>query len=164
MNPPIRTFRGDRIEAPASPGPRDREAGFTLLEALVATLIMAIAVVGLLSAISTSLGNAARLTEHDQISSLSRRKMEDLLAAPMPLGQTLAGRFSPAESGGLEAGWSAVVYPFEGNMAGMGDAVLDRLVLEVWWISDGKRRTVELETYRARRVLNSADLERYPRG
>lgn len=153
------TFR----DAP-SPRIRRREAGFTLLEALVATLIMAIAVVGLLSAISTSLGNAAKLSERDQISLLSKRKMEDLLVAPMPLGQPLTGQFSPAETGGLEAGWSAVVYPFEGNSAGVSDSVLDRLVLEVWWTSDGKRRTLELETYRARRVLDPAELGRYPRG
>lgn len=143
---------------------RNRESGFTLLEALVATLIMAIAVVGLLSAISTSLGNAAKLSEHDQISLLSKRKLEDLLAAPMPLGQPLTGQFSPAETGGLEAGWSAVVSPFEGNMAGVSDSVLDRLVLEVWWMSDGQRRTLELETYRARRVQDAAELGRYPRG
>lgn len=141
-----------------------RQAGFTLLEALVATLIMAIAVVGLLSAISTSLGNAARLSEHDQISLLAKRKMEDLLAATLPLGQPLTGQFSAAEAGGLAAGWSAVVYPFEGNAAGIGDAVLDRVVLEVWWMSDGKRRTLELETYRARRVGDAAELSRYPHG
>lgn len=164
MNPQATASHRFRIPISAPPLTCRREAGFTLLEALVATLIMAIAVVGLLSAISTSLGNAARLTEHDRISSLSERKMEDLLAAPMPLGQTLSGQFTPAESGGLEAGWSAVVYPFEGNAAGAGDAVLDRLVLEVWWMSDGKRRTVELETYRARRVQDSAELDRYPRG
>lgn len=159
-----RTFRSERLRATPPPRARGRQAGFTLLEALVATLIMAIAVVGLLSAISTSLGNAARLSEHDRISLLSKRKMEDLLAAPMPLGQPLAGQFAPAESGGLEAGWSAVVYPFEGNTAGVSDSVLDRLVLEVWWMSDGKRRAIELETYRARRVQDSAELDRYPRG
>ena len=103
MNPRAKASQRFRIRIAAPPRVR-REAGFTLLEALVATLIMAIAVVGLLSAISTSLGNAARLTEHDRISSLSERKMEDLLAAPMPLGQPLSGQFTPAESGGLQAG------------------------------------------------------------
>lgn len=163
MKPSARTIRNFPHRA-APVHTRAPESGFTLLEALVATLIMAIAVVGLLSAISTSLANAARLSEHDQISLLSKRKMEDLLAAPMPLGQPLTGQFAPAETGGLEAGWSAVVYPFEGNMAAVSDSVLDRLVLEVWWMSDGKRRTLELETFRARRVQDPAELGRYPRG
>ncbi len=154
-----------RHATPRSTRPsRGRAAGFTLLEALVATLIMAIAVVGLLSAISTSLGNAARLSEHDQISLLAKRKMEDVLAASLPLGQPLTGQFSPAESGGLTAGWSAVVYPFERNIAGVGDAVLDRIVLEVWWTSGGKRRTLELETYRARRARDASEMDRYPHG
>ncbi|MDZ7636714.1 MAG: prepilin-type N-terminal cleavage/methylation domain-containing protein [Bryobacterales bacterium] len=149
---------------PASRGKRPAQAGFTLLEALVATLIMAIAVVGLLSAISTSLGNAARLSEHDQISLLAKRKMEDLLVAPMPLGQPFSGQFAPAEAAGREAGWSAVVYPFEGNAVGQSDAVLDRMVLEVWWNSNGKRRTLQLETFRARRLLDAGQIGRYPRG
>lgn len=140
------------------------QAGFTLLEALVATLVMAIAVVGLLSAMSTSLGNAARLSEYDQISLLAKRKMEDLMAAPMPLGQPLTGRFSPAEAGSLRVDWTAVAYPFEGNIAGISDSVLDRVVLEITWQSDGKPRTLQLETYRARRVLDAAELGRYPRG
>jgi type II secretion system protein I len=37
--------------------------GFTLLEVLVATVIMATAVIALLSNLSTSLNNAARLTD-----------------------------------------------------------------------------------------------------
>ncbi len=141
-----------------------RQHGFTLLEALVATLVMAIAVVGLLSAISTSLGNASRLTEYDQISMLGKRKMEDLLAAPMPLGVPLSGQFPPSESGGLEAGWTAVAEPFEANEAGTSGGVLDRLVLEMWWRQDGVRRTLELETFRARRPLNFEEASRYPHG
>jgi prepilin-type N-terminal cleavage/methylation domain-containing protein len=39
-----------------------KRAGFTLLEMMVATVIMGIAVVGLLSGISSSMRNAAKLT------------------------------------------------------------------------------------------------------
>jgi general secretion pathway protein I len=144
--------------------PQGQQAGFTLLEALVATMVMAIAVVGLLSAMSTSLGNAARLSEYDQISLLAKRKLEDLLAAPMPLGLPITGRFSRAEVGDLQVEWSAVAYPFEGNVNGVSDAVLDRVVLEIRWRSDGKPRSLQLETYRARRIQDPAELGRYPRG
>ena len=46
--------------------------GFTLLEVLIATLIMGVAVVGLLSAISTSMRSAARLTDYDRVAILAR--------------------------------------------------------------------------------------------
>ena len=53
--------------------------GFTLLEVLVATVIMAIAVSGVLAALSTSVRNATRLTDRDRASVFARRKMEELL-------------------------------------------------------------------------------------
>ena len=54
--------------------------GFTLLEVMVATTIMGIAVVTLLSALSTSVRNATRLTDYDRAVLLARAKMDALLA------------------------------------------------------------------------------------
>ena len=48
---------------------------------MVATVIMAIAVTGLMSAISTSLRNAARLTDYDRAALFGRQKMDELLIA-----------------------------------------------------------------------------------
>ena len=56
--------------------------GFTLLEVLVATAIMAIAVTGLLTSLSTSLRNAARVTSVDRATLLARQKMDELLSEP----------------------------------------------------------------------------------
>ncbi len=53
--------------------------GFTLLEMLVATAIMGIAVVALLANISTSMQNASRLTDYDRAALLAKRKMDELL-------------------------------------------------------------------------------------
>lgn len=141
-----------------------RSAGFTLLEVMVAGLVMAIAVVGLLSAISTSLNNASRLGDHDHAALLARRQMEQLLTMPLVPGQAYGGVFPPAQSGDLRAGWQAVVEPFEGNAFGMSNGVLNRIVLEVWWERGGQRRTMQVETLRAVVPMNPGDIERYPRG
>ena len=53
--------------------------GFTLLEVLVATTIMAVAVVTLLGGISTSMRNASRLTGYDQAVMRARSKMDELI-------------------------------------------------------------------------------------
>lgn len=130
---------------------------------MVATLIMAIAVVGLLSNISTSLNTASRLADHDQAALLARRQMEQLLAMPLVSGRPYAGQFPRLNQGDLEAGWTAVVQPFEASLTDNG-AVLDRIVLEVWWVRNGQRRTMQVETLRAVRPTDFESLSRYPRG
>jgi general secretion pathway protein I len=127
-----------------------RSRGFTLLEMLVATLIMGIAVVGLLSNISTSLRNASRLTDYDRAAVLARQKMDELLIdRRLPLGMPLEGAFDRAITGGVESGWRAQATPFESlPNAGPGSDVLERIELEIWWASAGKRRTLNLEGFR----------------
>jgi general secretion pathway protein I len=125
--------------------------GFTLLEMLVATLIMGMAVVGLLSSISASVNNAARLTEYDRAALLAREKMDELLLTTgLPKLQPIEGMFSPAATGGVEAGWRARVETFEAppNPA-PGIPVLERIQLEVWWRSGAHRRSLELEGFRS---------------
>jgi general secretion pathway protein I len=124
--------------------------GFTLLEMLVATLIMGIAVVGLLANISASLGNATRLTAYDRAALLARQKMDEmLLDQHLPKFVPLEGGFDPALTGGAEAGWRAQITPFEVPPAARpGTEILERLELEIWWMSGGKRRTLALEGFR----------------
>jgi len=124
--------------------------GFTLLEMMVATVIMGIAVVGLLSGISTSMRNAARLTDYDRAVMLARTRMDELLLdRRLPLITPVEGRFDPALAGGIEGGWRARLTPFEmpPNPA-PGTVVLQRLELEIWWMSGGQRRTFALDGYR----------------
>lgn len=108
---------------------RKGQAGFTLLEAMVATTIMAIAVVGLLSNISTSLNTASRLADYDQAAMLAKRQMEQLQSMPLQAGQMYSGTFPRMDADDLEGGWVARVEPFEASPMGAG-AVLDRIVLE----------------------------------
>lgn len=135
--------------------------GFTLLEVLVATAIMAIAVTTAVSALRTSLRNADRQMELDKVGNLARRKMDDLLAERLnPRCQSFGGVFPVAYTGGVEAGWTAIVTPYETAVLppGPGAAALERIQLEIWWKTLTGRKTMRLEAYR-RTVLTPDDAE-----
>lgn len=124
--------------------------GFTLLEVMVATLIMGVAVVGLLSAISQSLRNADRVIDHDRVALLARSKMDDLLLNyQLPKGTVIQGEFDPVLLGGKEGGWRAKITPFEMPPRNAPTAdFLERIELEIWWKFGDGRRTFNLEGFR----------------
>jgi prepilin-type N-terminal cleavage/methylation domain-containing protein len=121
-----------------------KSRGFTLLEMVVATALMSITVVGLLSLLSVVLSNASRVKNYDQAAMLARTKMNDLLVlTPLPMGQPLAGQFDD------NSGWKAVVTPFERwPDSPPGSFQLVRVDLEIWWMDRGERRSVNLEGFR----------------
>lgn len=136
--------------------------GFTLLEVLVATLIMGIAISGLLSGLANSTRNAARLSEYDRATLLAKSKMDELLVDhTLPRKTPLSGVFDPAQIGPVTAGWNATITPFEkAPGAGAGKWVVDRVELEIWWMSGNPsnptRRAFTLEGFR-RSLLNAGD-------
>jgi general secretion pathway protein I len=134
--------------------PAAREGGFTLLEMIVATLIMAIAVTGLLSGISGATRNAARVREYDHVAQLAREQMNRLLTDyTLPASGTAGSNFDPALTGGMEAGWSArtsVAAPPPNDMP--GELYLQRIELNIWWMSGGNRRSVMLEGFRRNKL------------
>jgi general secretion pathway protein I len=137
-----------------------QQRGFTLLEMLVATLIMGIAVIGLMAEITASMRNASRVTNRDRAALLARSKMDELLADPtLPLDTPVQGPFDRSLTGGVEGGWTARLTRFEmpPNPA-PGQQSLDRLTLEIWWIANGERRTFALGGYRAH-ILRQEDLQ-----
>ena len=127
------------------------QRGFTLLEVMVATLIMGVAVVGLMSGISQSLRNADRVTDYDRAALLARSKMDDLLLNyQLPKGTVLSGEFDPVMLGGKQGGWRAKITTFDAQpKPGPGAELLERVELEIWWqTAVGDRRRFNLEGFR----------------
>lgn len=137
-----------------------KQRGFTLLEVMVAMLIMGIAVVGLMAAITASMRNATRVTNRDRAALLARSKMDELLLdSHFPFGTIVRGDFDPSLTGGVEGGWSARLTRFEMPPAPVaGDQSLDRMELEIWWTASGERRTFALIGYRTD-ILHPEDLQ-----
>jgi len=134
---------------------KSHRSGFTLLEVLVATVIMGVAVAGLLVGLAQSVKNASRLAEYDRAVMLARTKMNDLiLDVNLPFDGGVDGGFDAEQAGGLESGWKAVLKPYDVPPdAGPGTVVLQEIDLEVWWEpTSGSRRTMHLASYRPTRI------------
>jgi general secretion pathway protein I len=123
--------------------------GFTLLEVLVATTIMGIAVGTLMSALSTSLRHASRVTERDRAALVARRVLDDLMVqSSLPYGRVMEGQLDPVQTG-MQGGWRATVEPFETGPAGFGgDRLVERIAVEVYWRSGASPRRLSLEGFR----------------
>ncbi len=124
--------------------------GFTLLEVLVATAIMGVAVAGLLNTISAAAHNASRLTQYDRAVLLARSKMDELLAEPnLARNAPLGGEFDAVRTGGALCSWRAVITPFE-SIPGTapGYWVVDRIELEIVWTDGSVKHSFSLEGFR----------------
>jgi len=129
---------------------KKQQRGFTLLEALVATMIMGVAIAGILDALAASSRNASRLTQADRAVVLARAKMDELLVNDaLPRNQLVDGIFSGAEAGAINTGWRARVTPLEAAPGALDlNWVIDRVELEIWWMDGATRRSFSLEGYR----------------
>lgn len=128
--------------------------GFTLLEVLVATLVMGIAISGILSGLAGATRNASRLTDYDRATLLARQKMDQLLVdRTAPRNQDLSGEFDPALTGKERTGWRARIAPFEAPPGGGPGVVgIDRVELEIWWMDGATRHSFSLEGFRRNRL------------
>ena len=126
------------------------QRGFTLLEALVATMIMGVAIAGIMNALAASSRNVARLTQADRAVVLARSKMDELLVNDsLPRKTYIEGQFGVGEAGSAVSGWRARVTPIEAAPeAAYLNWVVDRIELEIWWMDGATRKSFSLEGYR----------------
>lgn len=127
------------------------QRGFTLLEILVATAIMGLAVAGVMSGLAAASRNAARITEYDRAAMLAQAKMDELLADDRaPRNRPLGGFFLKQQTGGVDAGWQANITLLEsrGPAPVPGERIVDRVALEIWWMDGPTRRSYTMEGFR----------------
>jgi general secretion pathway protein I len=138
---------------------RRGQSGFTLLEVLVATVVLAVAISGLMSALSTSLRAAARVTDYDRAAMLARRKMDEIITERrLPRNMMFEGAYNPAETNGAPSGWRARIAAFEfPPNPSPGVPIVDRIEVEVWWMDGTTRRTFNVEGFR-RYYLTAQDV------
>jgi prepilin-type N-terminal cleavage/methylation domain-containing protein len=141
------------------------ESGFTLLEVMVAMVIMGLAIVGLLSNLHVSLRNTAQLTGYDRATVFAQHKMDELLTAPeLPSYQVIRGPFDPGNGDPQSGGWQALARPWEyPPNAGAGEHILQRVELEIFWNNGDRRRSFTLEGFREA-MLTQAAAQQLPKG
>jgi prepilin-type N-terminal cleavage/methylation domain-containing protein len=127
---------------------KQRRQGFSLIEVLVATVIMAVAVSALLANLSTSTSNLIRTSDLDRIQHLAKRKMDEALSAQnQPRFIWIEGAFSVDSERRPTSGWRVRYSPYEGLINGGGES-LERVELESWYLAGTRRRSYFLESYR----------------
>jgi len=134
-----------------------KQQGYTLLEVLVATAVFGIFAVAMMSALSTSTQNAARVTGRDRATLLAGQKMDELLIAKtVPLNVPFESQWDPSLTGAIPCGWRALITTFEAGETTAGASDLQRVQLEVWWGPENDRHTFQLTGYR-RGTLSEAE-------
>ncbi len=133
---------------------RAARAGFTLLEVIVATALMGLAVVGLMGLVNQSMFNAVRIRQYDRAAMLARTQMNALQTLdPLPLNRPLSGKFDG------ESGWEAKATPYDSlGEPAVGRSMLARIELTIWWRDGGRRHSIGLEGFRRMRITPGMDL------
>ena len=126
-----------------------KRRGFTLLEVLVATALMGLAITALLSQLSWSMRSVAKLTDEDRAVIMARQKMDEFILAKPMEPVALDGTWPSEVIGDRPAGWHAAIVPFEvPPQAPPSTPILEQIQLDVWWMRGAQRKTFHLEGYR----------------
>ncbi len=136
---------GVRRQEPAIRNPQFAmaSAGFTLLEVLVATALMGIAVAALMSGLSGSLRNLSRAEAYEKAVLVGRAQLNRLLVEETLTPGQLAGQWDESVR------WEAEIRPWDPSGAGgRGAAVTNLMVvsLTVFWKGARGEKHVTFET------------------
>jgi len=124
------------------------QSGFSLIEVLVATIILAVAVSALLANLSTSTSNLFRTNDIDRLTFLSKRKMDELISVQaIPLGAGISGVLETDEKQNPTAGFTYAITPITGIGQNTGERV-DLVRLETWIQSGSRKKTLRLDSFR----------------
>lgn len=124
------------------------QKGFSLIEVLVATIILAVAVSALLANLSTSTSNLFRASDIDRLTFLSKRKMDELITVQaIPTGSAVQGTLGMDEKNKPMVGFSYTITPASGVSSISGER-LERVRLQTWLLSGPKKRIMQLESFR----------------
>jgi prepilin-type N-terminal cleavage/methylation domain-containing protein len=118
------------------------QAGFTLLEAMVAITIMGAAVAAISGVLSTSMRNVGRAEEYERVALLARSQMNELMTLPWKDRTIWAGKWSEGYTWRAET--ASVPVPKEQESG----YELMRLTLVATWQTSRGAKTLTLETAR----------------
>ncbi len=116
--------------------------GFTLLEILVAMVILTICLVAIMELFSGGLKGGRVSREYLQAVFQAREKMEEILTAPELSAGSMEGRFPDSSL------WNVEITPFIEDEAVMppSSVRLFRIALEVTWKEGHRQRNVAIST------------------
>ncbi|MCS6863129.1 MAG: type II secretion system GspH family protein [Abditibacteriales bacterium] len=115
---------------------RPRQSGFTLLELMVALVILALGIVGLMRAVSQGMAATAQIRDVTTATTLAQMKMEELASHIADLPAESRGDFGDEAP---EFSWRAVAE--ETDIAG-----LKKITVFVFWQRGNRQQSVTLET------------------
>ena len=119
------------------------QRGTTLLEVVLAALLLGVAAAGLLGTVNQALTGIQSAREHARAVTHANSVLDGVLALPrLRAGQAWQGSADPT------SGWKAVAEPMPLPNHPPGAGGLVEIQVEVWWLSGGQRRTLALEGYR----------------
>ncbi|MCS7263474.1 MAG: prepilin-type N-terminal cleavage/methylation domain-containing protein [Armatimonadetes bacterium] len=119
--------------------------GFTLVELVVAFVILVVGVAAVLELVSQSALNARYAKDKTTATVLAQQKMEELLAQPDLTSVETEGDFGDAYP---QFRWRAQISEVSGELSDLG-VNLFRIVVAVEWRDRGQVRSVQLETLKS---------------
>jgi general secretion pathway protein I len=120
------------------------QRGFTLMEMLVAVMVLGTAVAAISGVIATSMRNVSRVEEYERVTLLARSQMNELMTLPWKDGQTWSGNWADGYH------WTAIanVVPMQKGQEGAAYELMRMTLIGTWKTTRGQK-TYTLETARA---------------